>query len=548
MRNINKIIFVLAAFTTYQAAAQKPVPDQSQDVIKNFDAKLLESEKVKVNPVLPPVDTATKAQSYNVPNKVLNVDYQPPRLRPISMPSQKLPPQYDGYAKLGYGFPNSPYAEAAYRFGDPKEYLVGLKAKYHAATDKKVENQMFSKLDAEANGTFFVPAGIAVDAKVGFQNDVNHYYGYNFSGRKDTSFTSDATKQAFSNFGVSARAYNSVRTVADFNYGLGVSFNVLSDFYSSKETEIGVKLNATKWFAEKHPLTIILRTEFTNFDARSSTLNQTLNNIYLQPSFTFKGDMFSIKLGANLISSADIFYPKPDVEATLNLAGNKLGIFAGWRGDFNKNNFRNLSKYNPFIASVQTIKNTEVDEYYGGLKGGLSGFEYSFQGGYSKNGNLALYLLDTSDVKGTFKVLYDTINIFNLRGAITYHPTSNLEITGTVSQNVYTALKQKAAWGLPSLDVNMGAKYTIINDPKTNQMASVRASLFVQNGVNYKLKNGDADRLNTLYDLSLGGEYFFSKNIGLFLDINNILDNKRQRWQNLPTFGLNVLGGISARF
>ena len=94
----------------------------------------------------------------------------------------------------------------------------------------------------------------------------------------------------------------------------------------------------------------------------------------------------------------------------------------------------------------------------------------------------------------------------------------------------------------------MGAKYTIINDPKTNQMASVRASLFVQNGVNYKLKNGDADRLNALYDLSLGGEYFFSKNIGLFLDINNILDNKRERWQNLPTFGLNVLGGISARF
>jgi hypothetical protein len=32
------------------------------------------------------------------------------------------------------------------------------------------------------------------------------------------------------------------------------------------------------------------------------------------------------------------------------------------------------------------------------------------------------------------------------------------------------------------------------------------------------------------------------------LDVNNLLNQKRQRWENYPTFGMNILGGISARF
>ena len=247
MKNIKSllILFSVAAVGTLSAQPGKTtgnVPDQSQDVVKNFDAKLLESEKVKINPVLPPVDTSTKVQTYNVPNKVLNIEYQPPRMRPIALPQQKLPPQYNGYAKLGYGFPNSPYGEAAYRFGDPKQYLVGLSVKHHSAEDKKIENQRFSKTDVEATGTFYAQAGIAVDAKVFSNNDANYYYGYN--AISDSSFSKESVKQKFGVFGASIKAYNSARTVADFNYGLGLNFYSLGDNYSSKETDFNIRAEA----------------------------------------------------------------------------------------------------------------------------------------------------------------------------------------------------------------------------------------------------------------------------------------------------------------
>jgi hypothetical protein len=549
MRKINRILLV-SLFAPVLAMAQKPtgVDNQSQDVVKNFDARLIDAEKINVPPVLPAVDTTTKVQTYSIPNKVLTVEYQPPKMRPQSLPAQKLPPQYNGYAKLGYGFPNSPYGEAAYRFGDPSTYLIGAKIKHHSASaDKSFENQRFANTEGELNGTFYAKAGLAVDAKLGYDSKVRQFYGYDHDKIAAGTYTREGTKQYFNTFAASAKAYNSVRTVADINYSLGLGFSNMQDNYANAETDFNIIGEATKWFADKHPLTVVIGGEFTTLSPKSEK-TQNLNNIYIKPSFTFKTDMLSLRVGANLISFKDEFFPRPDIEANFNLAGKALAIFAGWKGDFTKNSYRNLTNYNPFIKpDTILIKNTDKTEYYGGIRGSFGFINYSAQAGYSNNRNLALFAADTLDKYRRFNVIYDTVGIFNIRGAVTVHPTDKLEITGTVSQNVYKANKEKAAWGLPSLDVNVGAKYTAFKSG--DQLAVVKASLFVQNGVPYKAKNLDGfSRLDPLFDINLGGEYWFAKNIGVFLDINNLLNLKRQRWQNHPNFGLNVLGGVTARF
>ena len=333
MRKIKKIILYIAVLVPAAILAQpgKDVPSQSQDVIKNFDAKLLETERINVNPVLPPVDTSTKAQAYSVPNKVLGIDYSAPTMRPIAIKTEKLPPQYKGYAKVGYGFPNSPYVEGAYRFGDPRKYLIGLKLKHHSADNNKAyENQSFSMTNAEVNGTFYAQAGIAVDAKLGFDNNTRQYYGYN---HEKFSYPKVDTKQLFNVLSAGAKVYNSARTVADFDYNLGLNFSNMNDNFGNRETDFNLKAQATKWFNEKHPLSIVVRTEFTSL-APKSDKTQSLNNIHLIPSFTFKGDGFSVRAGANLVSSKDIFTPLPDIEGSFNVAGNQLQAFVGWKGDF----------------------------------------------------------------------------------------------------------------------------------------------------------------------------------------------------------------------
>ena len=43
-------------------------------------------------------------------------------------------------------------------------------------------------------------------------------------------------------------------------------------------------------------------------------------------------------------------------------------------------------------------------------------------------------------------------------------------------------------------------------------------------------------------------DYRFTDHISVWMQLNNLLNNKRQRWQYYPTYGLNFLLGASARF
>ena len=76
----------------------------------------------------------------------------------------------------------------------------------------------------------------------------------------------------------------------------------------------------------------------------------------------------------------------------------------------------------------------------------------------------------------------------------------------------------------------------------------LKAELYVENGVPYLDEDGEAGNLNGLFDLSFGADYQVAKNFGIFLNLNNVAANKRERWVNYPTYGINVLGGITARF
>ena len=68
-----------------------------------------------------------------------------------------------------------------------------------------------------------------------------------------------------------------------------------------------------------------------------------------------------------------------------------------------------------------------------------------------------------------------------------------------------------------------------------------------ENGVPYRTLGGSEVVLDPLIDLSLHGDYFFTKTIGVFFELNNLLDNNRERWVNYPSFGFNAKAGVLFR-
>lgn len=529
-------------------------PDLSLDdvtVIKNFDAQLAEADRVEVMPQLPTVDTSRKSQNYFLPIRTLNVDYQPPRIRPISTRGDKLPDAYKGFLKLGAGLPLSLYGEGSFHTFVNKQLEFGIDAFHHSARTRQredvsefIENQRFALSSLRGISTYHHDSGVSGQLRAGYRSNDLYFYGYNFDPAfEGVSVLPDDVRQQFNKFDIGASLFNGERTVGDFNYRADFDFYFLNDNYGSRERGYDLKLQGTKWFNGIHSLDLVVHTDFTNF---RDTEAQNLNNFFFQPAFTFHGDFFRIKLGANVASHRDQFSFFPDVTASVNILGNRLMAFAGAEGTLQKNNLDQLSAYNPFIVSRFELRNTSYNQFFGGVKGDLGFVKYSGQAGYKRANDMALFL-QTTDAENAarrrFNVVYDTLTIVNIQGTLSVEPAEGLVISGFVSQSIFSPRNQERAWHIPSFELNGTVAYTTMKEK-----LRVRAELYMENGVPYINSLGVADRLNGLFDLSIGADLFFSKNFGAFLQVNNLADNRRQRWQDYPVFGINVLAGINVRF
>lgn len=520
--------------------AQNKLPDEKVDIVKAFNARLLETVKIPVTPTLPPLDTATKRLDYLVPPKQAVVNYETPTLRPIGMKSAGVEKVYNGYAKAGGGLPTSLYGEAGYYLQPNDRFDARLWLRHHSANaDRILENQKFFNNDISASSRLAINDKMAVEAQAAYSFDRVHYYGYDHDSLR---FDAEAIRQDFKALDLGAKLFNLERNDLDINYFVTPKFYVFNDFFSNRETGFNVNMGATKWFSKKHPLTVAVRADFTNFE---DTVVQRLNNIYLQPSFAFHTKAFRAKIGGNFTNNRDIFYIFPDVELNLSLIGDGLQIFAGAGGDLRKNTYRTIAEYNPFIQIRGVdLKNTQFRDYFGGVKGNLGWLEYTARIAYSNAADLALYQSVFTNTGITrFTVLYDTVNIFNLRGSFKLKPMEALTVGGAVSSSVFDLRNEEKAWGLPNIEGNLFGQYALLEG-----RAQIKANLYFADQINYRDTDDLTQRTNALVDLSLGGAFNITDQIGVFLDINNVLNNRRERWHDYPMFGLNILGGVTAKF
>jgi len=533
------ICFLLAIFFAHAAWAQLPTGEV--EVVKNFDARLADAERVELDPELPPLDTTTQRQVYRIPTKTVAVDYPPPRIRPLRIQRERLQEAYNGYLKAGAGFPRSFLGEGAYSAFLQDKFDFGAHINHHSANNtNNIENQRFSYTEGNLKGTVFSDQGFAVAGHAGYTADNVYFYGYNFDNDNpvDTMRSAESVRQKFSTFDVGAKIFNGTRTAADFNYSAGIDMYFTSDDFATRERGFDLTIMGEKWIQEKHPFQLTLNTDFTNYE---DTTEQTLNNFFLQPNFTYHADLFQVKVGVNIASHNDEFFFFPDLEASANILGSVLTGFIGTEGSLSKNTFHSLTDYNPYLASRIQIENTKYYYYYGGARGNVQGINYRAEVGYKTAENLPLFLTDPNDIN-RFRVFYEDMDIFSFSGTVTAD-VAGFQITGVVTQNFFSPVEEEKPWHLPSLEMNLTAQYAALDDK-----LRVRGELFIENGVPYINNEGETDNLNGLFDISLGAEYMFTEQFGGFLNVYNLANNKRQRWYRYPTFGLNALVGLTAKF
>ncbi len=522
--------------------AQPPgedLPDENVEVEKQFEAELPETNKYPTSPVLPTVTNTPPNLSYDIPNKLLNLEYDPPKIKPLAMPKQKLDKVYRFYAKAGFGLPASPYAEASYNSGRLKNNLAyDIGFLHHSANnDAKIENQRFSNTGGRVGATYYMPMGMAAGGYVSYGLKQEHYYGYN---NADTSFTREAVQQRFSEIGVGGTFFNSLENRGSLDYKADLDIYNLSDNFDVGETGIDLKANVVKHFDDNF-LTVNVGNLLSIYN---DTANLNNNVAYVNPSYTIVRDVFKFKVGAFLASDGldGVFFAAPDVELGLNLAGGTIGLFAGWNGSIYKNSFRHQTNYNPYTNSFTNIKNTRIQNRFAGVRGRAGTVQYEGKFSWKSAQNLALYLNDSTDYK-KFNTVYDTAQIYNIHFGVEAPIIKKLVFSIDGNYNIFDLNNNARAWHLPEFEANFGLRFLTLDDKLT-----LKAELYSGSGMAYLDEAGEEQVLNALFDFNLGANYHFTENFGLFLDVNNLFNNQRERWYKYPGFGTNFLGGITVKF
>ncbi len=532
------ITFFLGVIFLVSLPAQE-LPSEKVEVVKNFEARLADANKLRLDPEAEAKEVSDRKFSYEVEEKILPIEYLPVDIRPASIRSEDMPDVYNGFVKAGFGYPLSPYLDAGYRLGRSDGSNVLARFTHHSANNNNIENQRFSINDFLVEGTLLTDYGFAVDGVLDVDLDRHYFYGYDQS---DTTVTFDKNDvvNKINIFEIGGRIYNATETTSTLNYWAEFKAYLLANNFATRETDLTIDVGLTKWFGD-NPLTVELGSDLTRL---KDTVVQTLNNFYINPSFSFGTRDLRIKFGASLATSMEEFHFFPDVEVLYNLLGNNLTIFAGADGGLRKNSFRALTDYNPFLdPHLSDMRNSKYYDFYGGVKGIVSGLEYSLQGGYKPTSDLALFQTNLHEPWIRFDVLYDTVNIIYFKGSLKGQLFDNFHVSGSVVQNIYDTKTQEEAWYLPNLQVNAGVSYLTLSD-----QLRLKAEIYFTDAVAYQDDPEFGEAPNALFDVSLGADFFITENFGLFLHLNNLAANEYRRWYNYPTYGINVLAGITARF
>ncbi len=253
---------------------------------------------------------------------------------------------------------------------------------------------------------------------------------------------------------------------------------------------------------------------------------------------------FSLTTGFTPSWSNQLFTLLPNFTAVAKMNDEKFFLQAGWVGYYQKNTYQSLASYNPWIQQPTSLLNTRIKEQYIGFKGSAaSHFNYNAKISVLKFSSVALFANDSLDGK-MFKVLYDPdMNSLRLHGEIGYTVQEKFSFLAGATINQFSGLKQnEKAWGLLPLEVTGALRWQLLKD------LQFKSDLFFWDGPRYRFKSGSSGKSKPAFDLNAGAEFSIMPKLNLWVQFNNLLNNRYERWHQYQVLGFNVIGGIVYSF
>lgn len=579
-QNINIItILVFLLSGTVLSQEKDTLKTDVISVVKAYKPKISDAFKVKEKPVLDEgVVQAKKEIKYNIFSFPVASTFKPAKSKAAKIEKKKREKLYDNYASLGVGNYLNVLGDLYINKAFGKTQSVGVYLGHHSSQggiEDLLVDDMFSnsqaKLDYSVRSKSFM-----LNLGGGYQ-----YQAYNWYGIPQPEF--DKEKLESFNTNVKHSYTNAFATAdIDLDNSLFKSANLLfrrfGDSYASGENHALVKLTG------KVPINGVdfLTTLYGDFVGGSFkrqyayNLAQEYQNMQfgISPSFKILNDNLSVTLGATIVYSNStgekknsiFFYP--NVEASYRLAGDMVIAHGSAKGGLIQNTYHEFTSENPYVSPNIFIQPTnKLFDAFGGLKGligNVVGYDFGV-GLKSENrkalfqNNLISYGVDSDQgyhLGNSFGLVYDNIT------TMTFAAKLNVDINRNFTMGVkgeyfnYSTKKEEHAWNLPDMRADLFLDYQI-----SKQWFAGANVFYVGNrkaitGIQYvpELATEPISKivtektLSSFIDANINLGYHVDERLSAYVKVNNLLNNKYERWVHTPVQGLQFLFGATYKF
>ena len=486
---------------------------------------------------------------------------------------EKLPQLYSTYIKLGIGTELMPLGEIYFDSKRSRKYIYGGHLKHLSSLGNipGYATSTFDRTRAEIYGGIN-ERKYSLRGDLHYNNQGLHYYAY----PSDTLFAKDSISQRYSDFGFKAAYSSHIKDSAKLNYTIGLDYNnylskkpIREGFadWRARENNVGLSTSAFyKYGDEVYALDFNVHYNGYRYGIADSSLTILdtgiiLNNtiINLKPSITthLKDNRFKAKIGVDIainIHNKTKVHIFPLAELKYSMFDDMFIPYVGLRGGLNQTTFKSLTRENEFIIPNVNLRNeyTSID-FYGGIKGTLSK-SVSFNAGisFASIKDKALFITDTNfSIGNKFAVIFDTMRVTTVEGAISYQLTEKLKLDGIGRFYSYSLNNNSYAWNLPQLQFILRGSYNLFDKFIFNldlNMEQGRRALVYAMEEDVIVEDGQfVKTLNFIADANLSIEYRYNKRISAFIQFNNIPSQRYKRWYNAPVHSFQVMGGVTFR-
>lgn len=545
---MDKKAFILVALCTCLTGtllrAQDTTKRKTIDITSSFKPVLRDAVKINFNAAPPALDTSRPKLSYTIPEQYLFLNYLPAEMKPVALQRDSINPWVNyNYIKIGVGNIVIPYVRTGFSFGDGKTSFLNVFAN-NTTANGSLANQKSSLTDVKVVGTFKTPNNLEWNGGVGFKNDMYHLYGY----RPDTlKFSDDQLRQTFQTVDAHISLRNTEATEFGLLYHPNFKVSYFTDNHNPRGNEANTVLNLPleKTIGKQFAFDLGFTANLTHYNLPTGPTGQN-NNIYtVNPGFLVKTSNLFLQAAVTPSWDNKKFYLLPNFLADISTNDQRFTLQLGWIGYYDKGSYQRFESINPWLAQPDSLQNTRMQERYAGIKGSLDNhFSYAAKVGFIEYKNMPLFVNDSANGGKDFVIRYEkSMEALQFHGEVSYMQGEEFVVTASINGNQYHAQTSQAKpWGLIPVEFNTHLKWQAFKD------FWAKLDLYTFQGAEYRNSDGSSARGDRGTDMNAGVEFRITRQLNLWFQMNNIFNDKYERWHQYQVYGFNVLGGIVFSF